>query len=79
MCASRSMHIDALVCAAAIFARTFDPSFKLTPSASKVILPVSSHGTALQEKGRKSISDRKKLCDDRPCRKYNPGLKAHPP
>lgn len=46
MCASLSKHIEPLDCAGAIFARTLDPSFKLLPSASIVILPVSCHGTA---------------------------------
>lgn len=46
MCASRSIHMDALECAGTIFASTPVPSFKLVPSASMVMLPVSSHGTA---------------------------------
>ena len=46
MCASRSIHIDAFVCAAAIFASTLEPSLRLMPSARSVMLPVSSQGTA---------------------------------
>lgn len=46
MWASRSRHIEAFECAGAIFARMFVPSLRLVPSASKVMLPVSSHKVA---------------------------------
>lgn len=46
MWASRSSSIDAFECAGTILASTLVPSCKLVPSARRVMLPVSSHGTA---------------------------------
>ena len=57
MWASRSSSIDALEWAGTILARTLVPSCKFVPSARRVMLPVSSHGTAWRVR-KKTENDR---------------------
>jgi hypothetical protein len=45
-CNKIATHTLPCVLAGAIFARTAEPTLKLTPSASMVILPVSAHDVA---------------------------------
>lgn len=74
--ASRCIHMEAFPCAGAILAKTLEPSLRLVPSARRVMLPVSSHGTAYKD--RREIvriqdvrSERRRGEENSPSRKYS--------